>query len=116
MMSEATKAFVDLTVDAHPELEHLRRQHLDENYGEMLPHLWTSDLARYVVERYRTGGSAAVQSLLSTLDAEAGSKPEVDEMIGVSFVEVLPYPGEAGAEVTRHLGPRLAHMLHEQRD
>jgi hypothetical protein len=116
MMSEVTEAFVDRMVAVHPELEPLRRQNLDENFGEMLPHLWTSDLARYVVDRYQAGGPVAVQPLLATLDAEAGSSPEVDEMIGVSFVELLPHPGDTGSEVTQHLGPRLTDMLHAQRD
>ena len=81
----------------------------------MLPHLWTSDLVRYVAGRYQADGSTAVQPLLATLDVEAGGKPEVDEMIGVSFVELLPHPGEAGSEITQHLGPRLTDMLHKQR-
>lgn len=115
-MSEVTEAFVDRMVAIHPELEPLRRQHLDENFGDMLPHLWTSDLARYVVGRYQADGPVAVEPLLATLDAEAGSSPEVDEMIAVSFVEFLPGPGEAGSEVTQHLGPRLTEMLRQQRD
>jgi hypothetical protein len=116
MMSEVTKAFVDRMVAIHPELEPFHRQHLDENFGEVLPHLWTSDLARYVVDRYQAAGPVAVQSLLVTLDAEAGSSPVIDEMIAVSFIELLPRPGEAGSEVTQHLGPRLTEILREQRD
>jgi len=114
-MSQATEAFVQRLVIANPELQPLLDEHLEDNFGELLPHLWTSDLARHVVARYQSDGSDAVAPLLEQLDEAAGHDPEVDEVLGVSFVELLPNPGEPGAEVTDLLGPRLKAMLHEQR-
>ena len=114
-MSDVTEAFVDRLVATHPELTELRRQHLEDNFGEMLPHLWTSDLVRFLVARYEAEGVDAVGPVLATLDAEAGRDPEIDELLGVSFVEVLPHPGETGAGLVENLGPHLTGMLHEQR-
>jgi len=114
-MSEATEAFVQRVVAAHPELEPLLREHLDDNFGELLPHLWTSDLARYVITGYRSAGPDAVAPILEQLETEAGRDAEVDELLGVSFVELLPYPDEAGAGLSSLLGPRLGAMLQEQR-
>jgi hypothetical protein len=38
-----------------------------------------------------------VVPVLAQLDEEAGRDPEVDELLGVSFIELLPTPGEADA-------------------
>ena len=52
---------------------------------------------------------------MAALEAEAGQDPEIDEMLAVSFVEVLPHPGEPGAAMAENLGPKLTEMLREQR-
>ena len=114
-MSEATEAFVDRVVAAHPDLKPLRRDHLDENFGELLPHVWTSDLARYVTQRFRDEGATAVRPVLDTLEAQLGRDPDVDELVAVSFVELLPLTGEEGAGVTELLGPGLGAMLRQSR-
>jgi hypothetical protein len=114
-MSQETEAFVQRLVAANPDLQPLLDEHLEDNFGELLPHLWTSDLARHVVARFQSDGPDAVAPLLEQLDKEAGRDPEVDEVLGVSLVELLPDPGEPGAEVADLLGPRLTSMLHEQR-
>ena len=114
-MSKETEGFVKRLVAAHPELESLLAEHLEDNFGELLPHLWTSDLARHVVTRYQSGGASAVLPLLEQLESEAGRDSEVDELLAASFVELLPQPAEAGADVNDLLGPRLGSMLQEQR-
>ena len=114
-MSEATEDFVRRTVAEYPELEPMLTEHLNENFGELLPHLWISDLARYVIDRYQAAGTSAVSSILHHLDAEAGRHPEIDELLAVSFLELMPYPNEPTADVTELLGPNLREMLQEQR-
>jgi hypothetical protein len=114
-MPGTSEEFVDRLVAAHPELETLRRQHLDDNFDEMLPHLWTSDLLRYLITRFESAGASSVGPILATLDSEAGNDAEIDDVLGASFIEMLPYPGEPGEALIDHLGPRLSEMLHQQR-
>ncbi|GAA1111319.1 hypothetical protein GCM10009630_05510 [Kribbella jejuensis] len=48
-----------------------------------------------------------VGPLLDFLESEYGENPAVDNAIDVSFLELLPAPGERGGEILRMLGPRL---------
>src|SRR5262245_25349227 len=69
-------------------------EHLADNDGEVLPHVFMAD-----VERWAEGLVAARRELLDDLLAEldralAGGREAVVNLIDVSFVENLPYPDE----------------------
>jgi hypothetical protein len=115
MMSAATEAFVDRLVLALPEFSARREEHLEDNFGKMLPHVLIGEIASDSVQRYEREGASAVEPLLDFLESALGEDPEVDELIGASFIEALPYPGQPGAGVTGLLGPKLTEMLRAQR-
>jgi len=97
-------------------------EHLDDN-GEMLPHLLLADVTRYLVAQYlEDAGRKIVRDLLSHLEAElaVAMHQNVDmrddntaNLIGVSFVENLPAPLEAGYDIRHLLGPTLARSYDE---
>lgn len=60
--------------------------------------------------------SAEVRTVLGLLEAEIGSDAEVDSLISVAFVEMLPDGDEPGAEITGMLGARLRAELDAQRE
>ena len=114
-MSAATEAFINRLVLALPEFSGRRKEHLEENFGQMLPHVLIGEIAFDAAKRYERDGASAVQPLLDLLESEFGDDPEVDELIAASFIENLPYPGEPGASITQLLGPKLAELLRQQR-
>ena len=94
------------------------REHLADNFGEVLPHLFFGDLTRLVVGDLRGAADAGsqaerpsagqVRELLDELEqAFAAGPEEVSDLIAVSFLENLPRPGEDGDGVRDLLGPRL---------
>jgi hypothetical protein len=84
------------------------RNHLDENFGELLSHGFMGDVARWFLEHANTPTpSEDVRSLLSVLEAGlANGPPDVQELISVSFVENLPVPPD-NHQALAHLGPNL---------
>ena len=119
-MSEVTIDLVDRLVRRVPALEPLLREHLADNFGEVLPHLFFGELTRYVVSELGGAGDdprtqerkAALQTLLDELEEGfANGGEEVAELICVSFLENLPRKGEEGDVVRDLLGPRLKSEL-----
>jgi hypothetical protein len=115
MMSAATEAFVNRLVLTLPEFSARREEHLEDNFGKMLPHVLIGEIASDAVQRYEGEGASAVQPLLDLLESALDEDPEVDELIGASFIENLPYPSQSGAGVTQLLGPKLTELLRAQR-
>lgn len=56
-MSEPTIDLIDRLVGKFPRLEPLLREHLADNFGEVLPHLFFGDLTRYVVREFAGSGT-----------------------------------------------------------
>ena len=118
-MSETTKSFVRSFVSRFPEFRGVLEEHLEDNFGELLPHLFFGDVTRYVVERFQSASRlndastlVEVQRLLDFLEAAYATEgDEVEELLAVSFLEALPRPLEEGHEIRRLLGPRLACQL-----
>jgi len=112
-MSESTIELVDKLVERLPALQPLLREHLADNFGEVLPHVFFGDLTRYVVaELVRSDNPGAVQPILDELEVAFSAGDElVAELIAVSFLENLPQQGEAGDSIRGLLGPRLRSQL-----
>jgi hypothetical protein len=86
----------------------LLQEHLVDNGGEVLPHLFISDVARWLSANAGQQPDTA-RAVLSWLESERScGYSDVDNLIDVSLVEMLPRPGEPGAEVRGLLGPLLA--------
>jgi hypothetical protein len=120
-MSEHTIEFTRHLVEAFPALEEDYEDHVFNNAGETLPHLFASmELMDAVVgaylgrEEYHELDWAAVLAYLDQQLAEADD-PDVRGVIVASFVEDLPSRGEPGYGLVDHLGPHLARAFAEKR-
>ncbi len=121
-MSRVTEDFIERLVAKFPGLHPLFQEHLSDNFGALLPHLFFGDLTRYLVARYLVAQShlidqqleaeREVRALLAELEqAYAVGGDEVEELIAVSFLENLPRPSEEGSGVRGWLGPELTRQL-----
>lgn len=115
-MSSHEETLVRSMVDRFPSLSALLEEHLQDNFGELLPHLFLGDVTRYVVSLHSAASRGAVQQqreladILDDLENEYGN-PESQELISVSFLENLPRPGELGSAIRRLVGPHLGRQL-----
>ncbi len=112
-MSEATIDLIDRLVARFPGLKPLLREHLAENFGVVLPHVFMGDLTRHVVSAFtRSRDIEHIWALLDELEQSfSRGDEETIELIAVSFLENLPRIGEEGAGVRVLLGPSLRSQL-----
>lgn len=105
-MIASTVALVGALVYAHRLLLPVLAEHLDDNDGEVLPHLLLSDIVRWLVER--RGDSAQIGQIWAWLEAAYihGDEDERD-LIATSAVEMIPDPEHPGSEMRSMLGPAL---------
>ncbi len=118
-MSEVTIDLIERLVAKYPRLKSIFDEHVSDNFGEVLPHLFFGDLTRYVISRLldvesgvgpkHADAEQELRALLNDLeDAYATGDEEIRELISVSFLENLPRPGEEASGVRAWLGPELA--------
>jgi hypothetical protein len=118
-MSNQTVSFVRSTVERFPSLYGPLEEHIRDNYGEVLPHVFFGDVTRYVVSLLLAARSGAnlpprreLRDILSYLEeAYASGDEEIRGLISVSFLENLPRPGESGAKLREMVGPNLMSQL-----
>jgi hypothetical protein len=114
-MSAKTVAFVGALVYRFEELLPLLEEHLVDQEGEVLPHLFTADLERWAevtVEEGAEKAMARLREVLAFLEvAYSTGCEEIEELIAVSFLEHLPRPGKPGAQLRSMVGPRLSEEL-----
>lgn len=114
-MSDTTTELVELLASTFPNLQPTLEEHRDDNFGEILPHVFFGEVTRYMI-RLVAGNStqekAEVVSILAFLEREfAKGDSELCELISVSFLEHLPRTGELGAQLRLMVGPHLAREL-----
>lgn len=96
-MSESTESveLVRRISNKSTALGEMLREHLDDNFGDMLPHVFFGDLVRYVESLYLSptsdrGDWDTLNEIIRELDVTfARGGVEVRELIAVSFVEDL---------------------------
>ena len=94
-------------------------EHMQDNFGALLPHVFLGDVTRWVVGLVTASKAEAIlrnrpelTSILRYLeDSYASGDVELQELISVSFLELLPRPGESGAEIRHMVGPALSAQL-----
>lgn len=108
-MSASTVALIGALCYSHRELLPVLSAHLDENDGEVLPHLVLSDVVRWLVDhRDNQEACAAAWSWLE--DAYLQGDEDEKDLVVVSGVEMIPDPDEPGSEFRELLGPELRAM------
>lgn len=114
-MSATTVALVGTLAYRIHELRPLLQEHLDDQDGEVLPHLFMADVERWAEAEATSGDDArqaVVQAVLAFLeDAYSTQGEEIEELISVSFLEHIPLLGEPGSVLRSLVGPRLAEQL-----
>jgi hypothetical protein len=100
-----------------PAVQALLDEHVKDNLGDILPHVFLGNLTRYILSLLpgADAGLSADRSLRELLDHleasfESGG-PEVQELIVVSFLENLPASSEVGSEIREMMGPNLSREL-----
>lgn len=97
--------FVHALVDEVPELRPLMEEHVEDNFGEVLPHLFLADVARFVTANPR---EQATSSALAFLNGGLRSaEPERRDLISTGFVENLVTGPDSLREMRIRLGPDL---------
>lgn len=104
-------AYIGVLVWKYPDLLELFGEHLEDNEGEVLAHPFM-----YEVEKWAEGLLAERRDLLvDLLDELDGAlscgRQNVVDLIGASFVENLPYPGEPNSEIRELLPSGLRALL-----
>lgn len=102
-MTASTVALIGSLCHAHRRLLPLLAEHLDDNEGEVLPHLVLSDVVRWL--SVHEEDRAEVWAWLGR--AYEDGDEEERALIVASGVEMIPDPGEPGSEQVHLLGPVL---------
>jgi hypothetical protein len=103
----STVAFLRRLAEAVPPLRDRVAHHFERLHGRPLPHPFMGEIVFEAVDLVASGRGDEVRLLLDFLESEFGGDDDVDNVIAVSFIELLPNPGEYGAEVENLLGPKL---------
>jgi hypothetical protein len=118
-------ALIHQLVSLASELGPVYSSHLQDNYGELLPHLMMADTTRWLImlfRRAKEGGSnsgadmAQLQTVLAFIEDQltTGDDPARD-LIGASFLENLWQADEDYDAIKELLGPSL-HTWLDQMD
>ncbi|WP_062294208.1 DUF7674 family protein [Demequina phytophila] len=106
-MSASTEATINRLIADYIELAPLVDESLEDNEGELLPHLVLADVVRWLAEHVESERDIC-RSILDWLEREYESGPEdVRGLIAVSGVEMIPDPNQPGSLLREWLGPAL---------
>lgn len=109
-------------VATFPEVRPAFEEHVKDNFGEVLPHLFMADVARMAVSTLieTQGGSSGntterrqwLERLLAWFcrEYDTGGE-EVEELLSVSFLELLPRPPEEGSQIRQLIRGRMKEQL-----
>lgn len=99
-------------VEEFPDLAPVMEEHLEDQEGELLPYLFMADVARWA-QLHFPSAAGEVGRLIDWLEVEfAKAQPTEKDLIGLGFVEVIPFPPE-GAALLLRLGPHLTQVASE---
>jgi hypothetical protein len=111
---------VERLVARVPELRPSYDEHVADN-DFVLPHVYFGDVTRWVVADFEVTGerpdaTGGWRDVVAFLEEEYDhSDDDAQAVIEQSFIENLPYPGEPGYGIERHLGARLTAIYRSQR-
>lgn len=106
-MSASTVSVVGVLVHEYRDLQPLLAEHLEDNEGEVLPHLFLADVMRWLAGRVAFDPDIC-RSVLRWLERQYRDGDEgVKGLIMVSGIEMIPDPGLPGSTLREMLGPTL---------
>ena len=112
-MKATESAFLGHLAWVIPALRPLLDEHLDDHHGVMLPHLLISDFERWAEQAFENG-DPALRKLLDELESAYATGDEaIQELVSVSFLELVPQAHEEGANLRSLLGPALSAQIAE---
>ena len=95
-----------------PDLQAVMEEHLADQEGELLPYLFLPDVARWALKAL-DADPEGVGDVVDWLEHEfVIAEPAEKDLIGLGFVEAIPFPPE-GAALLLRLGPSLTHVAGE---
>jgi hypothetical protein len=108
----ASENLAQRIVAAFPQLVPVMADHVADQEGELLPYLFMADVARWAQATYPSD-PALVGDLVDWLEHEFVRAAAAEkDLIGLGFVETLPYPPEGSALLLR-LGPELTQVARD---
>ena len=107
-----SQQLVTRLVDEFATLEPLLTAHRKDHDGELLPYLFLPDVARWAQHTVATD-PGLVGEVADWLEHEfVQAEPPEKDLIGLGFVEPIPFPPE-GAALLLRLGPALTQVARE---
>jgi len=104
-------AFVGHLVWKFPLLEAAFAEHIDDQRGTLLPHVFMAEVERWA-ESLIESSPSLLGALLDELErAVLRGDDAVVNLIDVSFVENLPYPDQPAAAIRSMLPENVAKLL-----
>ncbi len=113
-MNAESIAFLGWLTHRNADLMPVLDEHLDDQDGELLPHLMMADVVRWCIARISSHGTKDphLQKMLRDIEDTYGTGSEsIDKLIGASFLENLPQQNEVGADLRNFVGPKLKAQL-----
>jgi hypothetical protein len=116
-MSDSITRFLGMLIERFPAIQPIYDEHLEDNNGELLPHLLCGDLTRWAILLYSqsdcdTNARELLTAFLHFLEnAFRESDDNVRELISVSILENFPSSGEDNYGIRDLLGPELFEEL-----
>jgi hypothetical protein len=109
-VSQATESFIQDLLRSVPELERLFKEHLDDNEGTVLPHVFMGDVTRFAIAATKDVHMESVlQRILAQMNTGvAEGNEDVRELVTVSFLENLLGEDAAVAVMKPLMDPVLA--------
>ncbi len=106
-MISSTVSLIVALVEEFPTLRPILEEHLEDNEGEVLPNLVLADVIRWLASHVDSDPQVCgeIVDWLEVAYNEGGR--EVQGMLTVSGVEMIPDPGQPGSALRALLGSSL---------
>lgn len=112
-MSTHSVDLVRKIVDYIPDVRPIYTEHLEDNFGELLPHVFLGQFTRWLLSLYSRASAFSeaethVKMFLDYLEQlYVTENEEARELISVSILENFPDPGDEHSTIVELLGPEL---------
>ena len=113
-MNSKTVDFVRALVEKFSILIPVFKEHIEDQNGEVLPHVFLADITRLIINRIQKFGleDKITRKIIDELEtAYMEGNNQIIELISASFLENLPMTGESGAEIRLIVGPHMQEHL-----